>query len=360
MRNPGEITNGHKDLRATERIIISTKWWTDRLVEWLSEWILWNEGSLKLKVSGFLTIRASTDKRRERAAYSTTGPLTFCGFIKRNYNHISGFLSARLMCPWATRSSPLCLWVHLLKMKAKLLKLAKPFYFTLRSGPKHLQYPLSEMTFLWHVANENSKLVLSVERQNAGFTLGSLLNHTLKIALMHRQFTQWCEWHNMYCALSPYPCHCHCELESSSLSCPCPAIFPVSNCSIFSSAATKKKKNLEKEANLSGPSLQREKTLAELLTQPQKGLQPHICHQSQMTHRSLGPVTCWGPVSVPVTDQMNTHVHSFTQWHKQNAKYTLATLNTDTLSLSLLFQSPVDGTRSFNILSCQYQLFLTE
>lgn len=243
MRNPGEITNGHKDLRATERIIISTKWWTDRLVEWLSEWILWNEGSLKLKVSGSLTIRASTDKRRERAAYSTTGPLTFCGFIKRNYNHISGFLSARLMCPWATRSSLLCLWVHLLKMKAKLLKLARPFYFTLRSEPKHLQYPLSEMTFLWHVANENSKLVLSVERQSAGFTLGSLLNHTLKIALMHRQFTQWCEWHNMYCALSPYPCHCHCELESSSLSCPCPAIFPVSNCSIFSSAATKKKKS---------------------------------------------------------------------------------------------------------------------
>lgn len=77
MRNPGEITNGHKDLRATERIIISTKWWTDRLVEWLSEWILWNAGSLKLKVSGSLTIRASPDKRIKGGSRQLIRPRPF-------------------------------------------------------------------------------------------------------------------------------------------------------------------------------------------------------------------------------------------------------------------------------------------
>lgn len=152
-------------------------WQTCGVTVWMDP-LKWRQFEVEsLGVFDHQNLNRQKDKRRERSAYSTTGPLTFCGFIKRNYNHISDFLCARLMCPWATRSSPLCLWVHLLKMKAKLLALARPFYFTLRSGPKHLQYPLSEMTFLWHVANDNSKLVLSVERQSAGFTLGSLLNH---------------------------------------------------------------------------------------------------------------------------------------------------------------------------------------
>lgn len=41
-----------------------------------------------------------------------------------------------------------------------------------------------------------------------------------------------------------------------------------------------------------------------------------------MSHRSLGPVTCWGPMSVPVADHRNTHVHNFTQGHRQSGKYT--------------------------------------
>ena len=44
--------------------------------------------------------------------------------------------------------------------------------------------------FLEHVANKNSKLVLSVEQQSAGVSLSSLLNFPLKIALVYRQFTQ--------------------------------------------------------------------------------------------------------------------------------------------------------------------------
>lgn len=47
------------------------------------------QAGLKLEVSRSLTIRVKTDKRQERAAYSTTGPLAVCGFIKRNDNHIS-------------------------------------------------------------------------------------------------------------------------------------------------------------------------------------------------------------------------------------------------------------------------------
>lgn len=72
------------------------------------------------------------------------GPLTFCGFIKRNYNHISDFLSARLKCPWASLSSLRCLCVHPMKTKAGLWAPAKPFYFTLRSGPS-----TPSMSFFW-------------------------------------------------------------------------------------------------------------------------------------------------------------------------------------------------------------------
>ena len=91
MRNPGDITNGHKDLRAMEGIIILTKWWTDRLAgrrlnaffemqpvwTWKSPGLWPSELQQTWKGEG-------GGKRRESAAYSTTGPLTFCGFIKRN------------------------------------------------------------------------------------------------------------------------------------------------------------------------------------------------------------------------------------------------------------------------------------
>lgn len=52
--------------------------------------------------------------------------------------------------------------------------------------------------FLEHVANNNSKLVLSVEQQSAGVSLSSLLNFTLKIALVYRQFTQASLWVTLY------------------------------------------------------------------------------------------------------------------------------------------------------------------
>lgn len=163
---------------------------TDRQMKWLSEWTLWNAGSLKLEVSEFLTIRVWTDKRRERAAYSTTSPLAFCGFIKRNDNHI---FRPPLCLADAPLGTSLPLFVSASVENEGQVVSAGLRLSTSHSDQVHkqLQYPLSEITFfLWHFANENSKLVLSVEQQIVGFPLNSLLNLTLKIALMYSQFTQ--------------------------------------------------------------------------------------------------------------------------------------------------------------------------
>lgn len=119
-------------------------------MEWLPEWNLWNAGSLKLEVSGSLTIRVWTDKGGERAAYSTTGPLAFCGFIKRNDNHNSDFFPAWLICPWAALSSlfPPLFESASVENEGQVIS-AWPNLSTSHSDekPKHLQYPLSEITF---------------------------------------------------------------------------------------------------------------------------------------------------------------------------------------------------------------------
>lgn len=51
MRKPGEITNGHKDLRGPQRIIILTKWWTNWQTDWQTDGVtVWTE---PLKCSQF-------------------------------------------------------------------------------------------------------------------------------------------------------------------------------------------------------------------------------------------------------------------------------------------------------------------
>lgn len=142
-------------------------------------------------------MRVWTEKSQERAPFSTTGPLALCGFIKRNDNHISDFLSAWLMCPWATLFSPFsfCLQVHLLETKAK----PGSFYVNLRSGAKTPAIsPLWNYIFMSLCQWELKKMVLSAVRQSADLSLCSILNRALKIALMFKQFTQTALWLTLY------------------------------------------------------------------------------------------------------------------------------------------------------------------
>lgn len=117
---------------------------TDTLIEWLCEWNLWNTGGLKLEVSRSLTSRVWTDKRREKAAYSITGPLAFCGLHLKKWSLASSLLG---WCALEQHFLPLFV-VQLLKTKAKGLSAGQGVSTSHSDqGSKQLHYPLFEITF---------------------------------------------------------------------------------------------------------------------------------------------------------------------------------------------------------------------
>lgn len=218
MRKLRDITNRQKDQREMESLYWLTDGPTDRLtdklMEWLTEWSLWNAGSLKLEVSGSLTIRVWTDKRQEGAPYSTTGPLALCGFIKRNDNHISSTLLGWCALGWhSSQHSPSVCKCICWKWRPSHKCCLGLSTSNSDQGPKHLQCPLFEITFLSLCQWELKKTVLSAGQQSADLSLSSLLNHALKIALMFKQFTQTALWLTLYAQRL-----CTSETEDSVLS----------------------------------------------------------------------------------------------------------------------------------------------
>lgn len=197
MRKPEEITDRHKDLREMESLYWLSNGPTDRVTDRLMQrlWKLWNAGSLKLEVWGSLTMRVWTDKRRERAAYSITGPLALCGFIQRNDNHFW-----LLLCLADTFLTILLLLVNASVEKGQVESTAQVFLLHTQIRGLNTCNILS-LKLLFCVT-------LPMRIQKAGLIWGTaecrpfpqqpVSNPALKIALMSGQFTQMLMWLMLY------------------------------------------------------------------------------------------------------------------------------------------------------------------
>ncbi len=147
------------------------------------------------------------------------------------------------------------------------------------------------------------------------------------------------------------------ELKSSSLSHPCPS-FPASNHYIFPSTA---ENNLKKRIqSLRSFSAARTDSGRASDTATEGPAATHLSPKPNDSQKP-GPSYLLGPHVCPSRwPWEHTCTYFYTRTQAEWQIHTCYPEHWHTHSLSLLFQSPVDGTRSFNILSCQYQLFLTE
>lgn len=271
MRNPGEITNGHKDLRAMEGIIILTKWWTDRLAGRQFKCILWNAAGLNLKVSRPLTITASTDGGGQKAGVSSLfdyWPFNLLWFHQTK-------LELHLWLPLCLAHVPVgnaFLCESSVEKEEPSRNQSGPLCFILGSGPKHFLHLCSKMAFiLWPDVNEKLKLVLSSRRQRAG----SILN----CCRYWRQQTASRTLPGAHAVALSLSSHVWIHLSQLRLSCHRPV-------SLLHLSPPHRKKWFRKGSHLSGLS-------GRVSDRSLRWACSLICHKSHMTHRSPGAGPFW-------------------------------------------------------------------